>query len=190
MKNGYGGSFIATWDEPDSETTVLKLHGSINWIGLTVGGLTQGLCSFVNGLGDRPFVDNRESFLPEYPSCVLDTSLQVGGAADEAPTLILPTYEKRFSVSTSLGDEWGDFYESLWAQAAESLESSDRIVMIGYSMPQADTRARSLLLWAINKRAEVLLCCGGSNETLIKRDFETHGFWRVTSVGTFEDFVR
>ena len=186
VKNGYGSSFVATWDEPDSEITVLKLHGSINWIGSVFGGI-QGFSSFVNSLGDRPFVDNTESFLPTYPSRVLDTSFRGGGVANEAPTLILPTYEKKYSVSTSVGDEWGDFYKSLWAQAAESLESSDRIVMIGYSMPQADTRARALLLWADNKRAEILLCCGGSNETL-GRDFETHGFWRVTSVGTFADF--
>lgn len=187
VKNGYGRSFVATWDEPDSEITVLKLHGSINWIGSIFGGSTQGFGGFVNSLGDRPFVDNNESFFPTYPSRVLDTSFRGGGAANEAPTLILPTYEKKYSVSTSVGHEWGDFYESLWAQAAESLESSDRIVMIGYSMPQADTSARSLLLWANNKGAEILLCCGGSNETL-KRDFETHGFRRVTSVGTFADF--
>jgi hypothetical protein len=186
VKNGYGSSFVATWDEFDSEITVLKLHGSINWIGSVFGGI-QGFGSFVNSLGDRPFVDNSESFLPTYPSRVLDTSFRGGGVANEAPTLILPTYEKKYFVSTSVGDEWSDFYESLWAQAAESLERSERIVMIGYSMPQAGTRARALLLWANNKRAEILLCCSGSNETL-KRDFETHGFARVTSLGTFADF--
>jgi len=39
------------------------------------------------------------------------------------------------------------------------------------------------------QRAEVLLCCSGSNETLTI-EFENHGFGRVTSVGTFADFVR
>jgi hypothetical protein len=188
VKNGYGRTFVATWDEPDSEITVLKLHGSINWIGSIFGGLSQGFGCFVNSLGDRPFVDNTESCLPTYTSRVLDTRLRGGGIANEAPTLILPTYEKKYMVSTSVGYEWGDFYESLWAQAAESLESSDRIVMIGYSMPPADTRARSLLLWANNKRAEVLLFCSGANEAL-KNEFENHGFGRVTSVGAFEDFL-
>jgi hypothetical protein len=39
-------------------------------------------------------------------------------------------------VKTSLGNEWVPFYESLWSQATESLERSDRIVIIGYSMPE------------------------------------------------------
>jgi hypothetical protein len=100
----------------------------------------------------------------------------------------LPTYEKKFSVETSGGDEWAPFYNSLWKQSEESLEQSDRIVIIGYSMPEADHRSRAVLLWGSNKRAEVLLCCAGSNEKL-KRTFETHGFWRVAEVGGFSDFL-
>ena len=41
VKNGYGANFQAAWDEPDSEVTLLKLHGSINWIALLFGGSTS-----------------------------------------------------------------------------------------------------------------------------------------------------
>jgi SIR2-like domain len=186
VKNGYG--FAADWDETDSEVKVLKLHGSINWIGALFRGVTQGFSAFSNSLGERPFVDNVESLFPGYPSRVLDRSFPGGGVAGGASTLVLPTYEKKYSVETSVGDEWGPFFESLWSQAAEAVEQSDRIVIIGYSMPDADHRSRALLLWGANKRAEVFLCCAGSNETL-KRSFQTHEFWRVVEVGDFSDFL-
>jgi len=56
-------------------------------------------------------------------------------------------------------------------------------------MPGADRRSRGLLLWNSNKKAEVRLCCAGSNE-MLKRAFEDHGFWHVIEVGTFSDFLR
>lgn len=188
VRNGYGG-FEANWDEPDSDVRVIKVHGSINWIGALFGGGTEGCSVFSNGLGERPFVDNEDSVLPDYPRQVLDKAFPNGGVTSRSTTLVLPTYEKQYSVTTSVGVEWSSFYESLWSQAAESLQQSDRIVIIGYSMPEADHRARALLLWCNNKRTEVLLCCAASNEAL-KRSFETHGFWRVREIGTFETAFR
>jgi hypothetical protein len=187
VKNGYGASFEADWDEGDSDVRVLKLHGSINWIG-RLSGRPEGFSQVSNSLGPHPFVDNSDSVLPAYESQVLDKKFPGGGVTSGSTALVLPTYEKRYSVATSLGDEWGPFYESLWSQAAESLQHSDRIVIIGYSMPDADHRSRALLLWGSNKRAEVLLCCAGSNE-ILRHNFETHGFWRVVEVGAFSDFV-
>lgn len=200
VKNGYG--FEADWDEADSQVKVLKLHGSINWIGSIFDGRTRGTsgCDLPHSLGRHPFVDNLlavsvgreepvpDSFFRAYPSRVLDKKFPGGAVANGAPTLVLPTYEKKFSVKTSGGNEWLPFYEKLWSKAAECLEQSDRIVIIGYSMPEADHRSRAVLLWGSNKRAEVSLCCATSNQTL-KRSFETHGFWRVVEVGTFSDFV-
>jgi hypothetical protein len=200
VKNGYG--FGADWDEADSEVKVLKLHGSMNWIGSIFDGRTHSTsgCDLPHSLGRRPFVDNLlavsvgreepvpDSFFRAYPSRVLDKKFPGGGVASDAPTLVFPTYEKKFSVKTFGGNEWAPFYECLWSQAAESLEHSDRIVIIGYSMPEADHRSRAVLLWGSNKRAEVSLCCAGSNETL-KRTFETHGFWRIVEVGSFSDFL-
>jgi len=188
VKNGYGSSLEADWDEPDSQVKVLKLHGSINWIGLLFGGVTTGFSAFRNSLGERPFVDNVESLLPSYPGRVLDKSFQGGGVTNGATTLVLPTYEKKFSVETSVGEEWGPFFESLWSQAAEALQQAERIVVIGYSMPDADHRTRALLLWGANKRADVVLCCAGSNEAL-KGRFQAHGFWRAIEAGSFSDFV-
>ena len=189
VKTGYGSSFNADWDEPDSEVTILKLHGSINWIGVLFGGIKGGPLTFSNSLGLRPFVDNVDSVFPAYPSRVLDKTFPGGGVAGGGTTLVLPTHEKRYSTETSLGNEWIDFFESLWSQATDSLQQAKRIVIIGYSMPEADARPRALLLGEGNKRAELLLCCAGSNVNL-KSAFEAHGFWRIIDIGAFSDFLQ
>jgi hypothetical protein len=119
---------------------------------------------------------------------VLDESFPGGGVTGTTISLVLPSREKRFAIKTSLGDEWGDSYQTLWIQSADSLKSADRIVIIGYSLPEADKRARSVLLWEANKRAPVLLCCGASNGA-IKTQLLDHGFWDVYEIGTFENFV-
>jgi hypothetical protein len=191
VRNCYCG-IEADWDEPDSEVTVLKPHGSINWIGRLFRGATHGSSHVRNAYGDWPFVDNKDSVLSGYPSDVLDKTFGRGGVAGGSDpgfvTLILPTYEKRFSAVTPLGNEWIAFYEKIWSDAAQSLERSDRIVVIGYSMPDADHHSRAVLLWNTNKRAEVFLFCRSDNERL-QAQFRNHGFWRVRDMGSFEDFV-
>jgi hypothetical protein len=185
VRDGYG--FPAKWDEHYSDVTVLKPHGSINWIALLFGGsLKSGQSD--NSLGRQPYVDNNDSVLTGYPNRVLDNSFQGGPVTDGATTLVLPTHKKRFSVRTSLGDEWSSFYHSLWSKAAESLERSERIVIIGYSLPKADRMSRSVLLWSANRRAELLICSGSASSS-IRADFEDHGFWHALEVGTFEQFL-
>src|SRR5579872_7479353 len=82
-----------------------------------------------------------------------------------------------------------ELYDSLNSQAADFLPRSDRIVLIGYSMPAADERARSLLLDNANKRAEVCVSCGSANFPLAA-EFKAHGFSRVTDNGRFEDYLK
>jgi hypothetical protein len=191
VKNGYGG-IEADWDESDSDVTILKPHGSINWIGRLFEGATHGSRNVPNIYGKRPFVDNKDSVIFGYPSDVLDKTFGRGGVAGGSDpgfvTLILPTYEKRFSVATPIGNEWIKFYEEIWSKAAQSLERSDRIIIIGYSMPDADCHSRAVLLWNTNKRAEVFVCCESANER-VKTQFRNHGFWRVRDMGSFEDLL-
>lgn len=185
VREGYG--FPAKWDGLDSEVKVLKPHGSINWIALLFGGRRNSFQS-ADSLGRQPYIDNNDSALTKYPNRVLDNSFPGGGVTDGATTLVLPTHEKRFSVRTSLGNEWSSFYQFLWSEAARSLELSNRIVIIGYSLPKADCMSRSVLLWSANRRAEVLICSGSSSSS-IRTEFEDHGFWRALEGGTFEEFL-
>jgi hypothetical protein len=189
VEQGYGRSFEADWDEPGSDVTVLKLHGSINWIGSLFGGARGGhFGGFSSSLGPRPFVDNVDLAFPDYPKGVLDKSFPGGGVLDGAPTVVLPTYEKQFLVQTSVGKEWIPFYSSLWSQAGEFLEKSERVVIIGYSMPSADRQAGELILSKSNKCADVFVCCASSNESLAAR-FRDHGFLHVHQIGGFAEWL-
>jgi hypothetical protein len=64
-------------------------------------------------------------------------------------------------------------------------------VIIGYSMPNADERARELLLRHSNPNAEILVF-SGSRTGAICEDFRKIGFQTVNSFGDgyFEDYLR
>ncbi|HUJ22733.1 MAG TPA: hypothetical protein VLX58_14470 [Bryobacteraceae bacterium] len=182
VQAGYG--LPVNWPTDKSPHVVLKLHGSTNWAAF----MPQGYRRIEPGSVLQLVVDNRDEALPDYPAELLDQNLADGPIID-AVSLILPTREKRFGVKTTTGDEFVTVYDSLWLQAADSLAKCDRIVIIGYSMPKADRRARALLLWHSNRRAEVIVCCGSSSASL-GEEFERHGFLRVSARGRFDDYLR
>ncbi len=188
VKDGYVG-IKANWNEDDSDVKVAKLHGSINWTG-DLRGPRPGSISAggIRLLG--PYVDNRSSVLPDYPAEVLDTACSVrGGMADQSVTMILPTRRKEFSVETSLGAEWTEFYLRMWNEADGLLEQSDRVVLIGYSMPPADEWARRLLLKRSNKSVRLEICCGDATPEL-EKEFRDRGFSGVRrGATTFEGFL-
>jgi hypothetical protein len=187
VRDGYGG-LQSCCDEPGSDVKLFKLHGSTNWIGEVLGPRLGSLSAGGPHLLG-PCVDNRRSLLPGYPAAVLDGRVR-GRMTDQSVTMILPTYAKRFGVETSLGDEWEDFYEDMWTQADEALSRSDRVVIIGYSMPQADELARRLLLGCVNKGVILTVCCGEGTRKL-ERKFCDAGFTNVHHLDnpTFEGFL-
>ena len=104
--------------------------------------------------------------------------------------MILPTRRKEFSVATSLGAEWTQFYDRLWKEAGGLLDRSDRVVIIGYSMPQADESARKLLLERSNKSVRLAICCGDDTTPKLEMEFRDQGFSGIRRVGTtFESFL-
>jgi len=54
-----------------------------------------------------------------------------------SPVLITPVRQKKYDAYTAT-------IESLWTQAFEELQTTNRVVIIGYSFPQTDTRALDL----------------------------------------------
>lgn len=60
-------------------------------------------------------------------------------------------------------------------QAARALNSSTKIVIIGYGMPTADERARDLLLGHSNPDADILVF-SGSRTGAIREEFRKWGF--------------
>jgi len=74
--------------------------------------------------------------------------------------------------------------------AGQSLRSAEKIVIIGYSMPKADERARELLLKQSNPDAEILVFSGSRTDGTCE-DFRKSGFQTFNSFGSgyFEDFL-
>jgi hypothetical protein len=185
-----GYTFPISWSDEDFPSVrVLKLHGSINWMG-AIGGPSGGGFSAGGFRLIGPCVDNRMGLLPNYPHRVLDDVCSRLPQFSASATMILPTFEKRFSIRTSLGDEWGNVFRKLWKEADACLSQSDRLVIIGYSLPDADKWANSLLLETSNKNILVNVCC--NNETAkIEERFRHAMFARVEPLSdpTFEGLV-
>jgi hypothetical protein len=191
ISNGYGFS-VPLDTIPQSKVRVLKLHGSTNWWGTIFNGNRGFFQSGPNALPYRPVILFPKDFeFLSYPSELSDPLC--GGASRPAaiPALILLTQHKRFYVQTSSGGhEWAEFWSDIWTQAELALQSSDRIVIIGYSMPTADREARELLLKKSNKRARIALYCG-ERSAHIREEFRLDGFTRleVAGRGLFEEFL-
>ncbi|HTR46566.1 MAG TPA: hypothetical protein VMM16_04170 [Verrucomicrobiae bacterium] len=187
ISDGYG--FALGLDEiPRSKMKVLKLHGSANWLDLNFGGLQCGSPS--SGLGERPVVcDWRQFESLGYSREIRDPECRTASAPVGYPALIMGLH-KRFHSDTSFGRERLGFWESLWSQAEEVLAASDEIVVVGYSMPSADSEARSLLLRTANRRASVVVCCGGDSARVCD-EFKHRGFSGVHTPGNgfFEDYL-
>jgi hypothetical protein len=163
IRDGYGFE-IERLPLECSMCRLLKLHGSTNWRGELFGGM-EGFIQW-NGpsLGERPVVDRAEF---EY--------LGYNGMSDERchngrawiGSLIMPTEDKRFYKQTSHGLEWQKFWDFLWRQAEYALRMSNKIYIVGYSLPEYDTRARELLAKA-PANAQVNVCCRTATHGIVE----------------------
>lgn len=170
-----------------TQVSVLKLHGSINWLVSIFGGVTSGSFSAAsNGsLGECPCVATDDL---KYLGYTEMAGTFPGGAG--FPSLVLPGRNKEFFYGTSFGDEHGSFFDLLWSQAAAALKRAEKIVLCGYSLLAVDQRARDLLLDEPSKRTEIVVVSGDQG-TRITNDFQTAGFENVVCYedGRFETWV-
>lgn len=185
LSDGYG--FTTGWNEPPSPTKLLKPHGSLNWRAHLFGGAQGAIRS--GSLGSQPIVDNNGYELPVYPRRVIQGGFPGGGVTDETVSMILPSRRKSYNVPTSLGPEWNGLYNELFRQAEEALKISQRVVQIGYSMPEADDRIRASVFSSIRDDASIELYCGDGNARLCA-EFRDRDFRNVRSGGRFEDFLK
>jgi hypothetical protein len=188
---GYGFD-VGVKGLPPSATTLLKLHGSTNWMDLLFDGLRGGQTSVGGGdaHGPRPVLLPQEFEFLECPG-ITDPRFSGGGMTRNG-SMILPSRDKRFYVSTSSNPgERKDFWSLLWGQAAKALGEADEIVIVGYSLPSADGHARRLVLDERNRDAKLTICCGSDNSRLAA-EFVQAGFARqrvVTDFPYFEQWI-
>jgi hypothetical protein len=162
-----------------SGTKVLKLHGSTSWLALLFGGVTSGFSAFQAGntLSARPVIAKNELSFLGYVDAV-DRAFGKGGAV--LPVMIFPARSKEFYFAANTGIEYAEFWNKLWCQAADALESAARVVICGYSMISVDERARKLLLSAPRKDAEIIVASGEDTER-IARDYREAGYARAAA---------
>ena len=109
--------------------TVLKLHGSLNWVEIP-GGTSLKHPETVK------FLTERVVHTPDF------SYYDVWDALDMPPLIVPPISSKRVPI--------GDFFQDIWHEAHNSMIDADRVSLIGYSIPNDDLQARSLLriAWA------------------------------------------
>jgi hypothetical protein len=163
IKTGYG--FPIGDVQQRSRVEVLKLHGSTNWSALLLSDRTGDFVA-KSSLAARPVLfarpDQEYLGFPDFvdPLCAhLNT-------APTLPVMIMPALPKEFYFATGDGREWEPFWDCLWHRAQLAIEEAEDLVIIGYSLPAADGRARDLLLRTINKSVRLTICCGGATTSL------------------------
>ena len=187
IKTGYG--FPVEPGDTPSPVEVLKLHGSTNWRALLFGGSTGFFAGGGNSLGKRPVLFFRPDLeyvgSPEF----VDPLCRGLDAAASLPAMIMPALPKAFHFATTYGLEWKSFWDRLWNRAAGTISKADHVVVIGYSLPSVDERARGLLLGTSNKGVGLTIFCGNAT-TRLEREFRDHGFSGIESVATtFDGFL-
>ena len=187
IKTGYG--FPAVDGQTPSPVEVLKLHGSTNWRALLFSGMTGFFVGNGNSLGNRPVL----FFRPDlaylgYQDFVDPRCLRLDTAAS-LPAMIMPALPKTFHFATTYGDEWKGFWDHLWNRAGRAIANADEVIVIGYSLPVADERARGMLLGTTNKGTRLAICCGNATARL-EQEFRDHGFSGIERVATtFDSFL-
>ncbi len=191
ISDGYG--FNIPLDAiPPSKVKVLKLHGSTNWYGPLFGGMRGFFQAGPKSLPSRPTILFPQDFdFLSYSRELRDPLSARDSRPGIVPAIITLTRQKRFYVETSSGGrEWEGFWHDIWTQAQCALQSTQKIIIIGYSMPTADEAARTLLFNTSNKDATITIC-SGSRSTAIRDEFASHGFTRLETFrnGLFEEFL-
>lgn len=171
VSSGYG--FPLGSEEGASQVTLLKLHGSVNWLISLFGGAVAGtfIANPINLMGEAPVIHRADLRFLGYEEFVGRT-YESGGAP---PCMILPGRTKQFFYDTSLGREFSEFWRSLWLQAEAALSNCEKAVICGYSLPEADAWARQLLFENINKTTQVTIISGGDTMR-IAQEFKRLGF--------------
>jgi len=121
-EDGYG---IPTTEEKSpnpSPTTILKLHGSCNW---ALSHQQDGLLR----------IDDADVFFGVLSHDAPDAA-RLGSTSHYGTSLIVPSYLKNPSQI--------DVLRSMWGMAADVLRKAETLVVLGYSLPDADVLARRL----------------------------------------------
>lgn len=146
---GYGIPEVS--GEPPAEQTVmiLKLHGSCNWA--------------LRSRQDSLSIDLKDLFFDQ--NTANESPLPVGVSSDFGESLVVPSYLKNYTHISIL--------KPLWERASEKLRQAGNIVVLGYSLPDADFLAQRLFQGAISQNTSLT----SFKLVLGKGDEESYARW-------------
>ena len=189
IRTGYG--FPVAGNGGQSLVTLLKLHGSTNWTWLPADGSSNPGSS---GAISIPLLHSCPSIAPEEFCFLGYASLQDPEYVSHHLMIngfILPYLRKEFYAGSSLGREGISFWNSLWDKGAVALERAQEVVILGYSMPIADCRARNLIFSRANRTVPVTVCSGNDTDSVCNLLHERRfASVRPANVRRFEEFVK
>jgi len=154
-----------------STVCVLKLHGSTNWKSVTDGTLGPSTFNVDDPHGSRPMILDHDlqwlGFGGLKDPLLTQGRPVLGGAPQH--TFLLPKTYKEFP---------GRMWSYLWEQAKSVLKGSSRVAIAGYSLPEADEKARNLILGECSRSARIVLRCKAKTHALAG-EFKAAGFSNV-----------
>ena len=153
--------------------SVLKLHGSMNWV------------STHNSQAPTPnalFNPRRELTILNCPTLMPLISRTVRRRVYGQPIVVPPISGKFGVLHSRLGH--------IWSTAASSLQSADRVVIVGYSCPPFDIEARLLLSEHMRTDVRKDLVVANPDETVGTEFMHISGVDRVTLYESLKSFLK
>ena len=124
--------------------TLLKLHGSVNWF-MRSQSVTPPVSTLFPTSGQQ-----RTIFVSNRGDVAIDTRLRRRAVGRGRPTwytwplVVTPIYDKQRITGMGLLQE-------VWDQANAAIMEAERLVLFGYSLPDADVLSKQLLRTAVRR---------------------------------------
>lgn len=145
-----------------SPFTLLKLHGSMNWLMRSIKATPEFSTVF------PPQRTKRKIYVGNHPNVLVDPKIRAnrrpGGRSWYLwPLVVPPIYDKQRITGMNLLQE-------VWDRAESAISQADRLVLFGYSLPDADVLARQMLRTALRRNAnlECVDCVNPDSSIAIK----------------------
>jgi hypothetical protein len=129
---------------------LLKLHGSSTWLRCPNSGLVYTGLGMRTTASELYVTPRRSPFMEAHPG-----NSASGSVSMLEPYIITPTYSKVFDLP---------HIQTTWHNAFVELREADRVVFVGYSLPDADYHFRTLLIRAIPPTAAIHVVLAESDD--------------------------
>jgi hypothetical protein len=128
-----------TVEQPTRTFRLLKLHGSTNWYFSGRSDARGEPIYFVPPLPvRRPSAEERQAH-----------AYRLNAVADKYPLLVPPVYDKAALLTH-------ETIRALWFSAGEALRRADRVICMGYSLPESDLTMMHFLR-TTSRRGRILI---------------------------------